>query len=210
MTVEEADFLRDRVALSQPRSYLAHLLKFGNAAAIAAAAVPWECPAARTAPEPARTLLDDAANLSLVHDGASILYNRLLAEANKDAKRQAAFHDELERWSGEIAARQGELAAWDRSAMWSRLLSFRPGLRPATIEFVNDWFDLAVGSSEPVNRSQTRAFLRDRELALKGRRARLSCADARLRQRGYSAWGQMAYRWGSARRILLDILRAGT
>lgn len=208
LTVEEAKYLRERVEFSNPQSYVAHLLRHASAAEIENAKYPWCCPAAASAPTPVKTLLEDARNLSLVHSGATILYNLMLADANRDAENTAAFTERLEKWSKALDSRRAALERWDRIAMWSRVQSYRSSLRPATISFVNDWYDLAVASPELADRGQTRRLLHDRELALKGRRARLSYADARQRHGGYGAWGPMTYRWGPAKRILLDIVRA--
>ena len=208
LTAEEARILCERVELTQPRSYTAHLLQHSDAEGMKSARAPWNCPAADSTSGLVAALLNDARNLSFVHSGATILYNRILAEANEDAERCDKFGKELGRWATDLNSRRGELAAWDRSAMWSRLLKIRPNIRPATIAFINAWHELAVDSGEPVQSRQAIDLLRERELVLKGRRARLTYPEARRRHRGYGDWGRMTYRWGTARRILLDIVSA--
>ena len=208
LTQTEAEFLCERVRYSQPRTYMAHLLEDPDLEGIDEAKTPWDCPAATTVKGPVKQLLDDARILSFVHSGATALYNLMLAEANQHEEKIAGFTRELNWWTAELAARRTELLNWDRTAMWARIRGYHPGLRPATEAFVQTWFDLAVDSGAEVNRPQTRDLLVNRELVLKGRRARLSYPDARLRHGGYVAGGQMTYRWGPAKRILLDIIKA--
>ena len=208
LTREEAEFLCERVRYSQPRTYLAHLLNDPDLEGIDKAETPWDCPAAATVEGPIKQLLDDARILSFVHSGATALYNLMLAEANQHEEQTDKYAKELNWWMAEVGARRTELSNWDRAAMWARIRAYHPGLRPATEAFVQAWFDLAVESGAEVDRPQTRNLLVNRERVLKGRRARLSYPDARLRHGGYVAGGQMTYRWGPAKRILLDIIKA--
>ena len=87
LTPEEAQFLSEQVALSHPQAYLAHLLKFGDAANSNGSDFPWQHPAARTSLPGVQAWLDDARLFSLVHQGATLLYNHTLADLLEDGER---------------------------------------------------------------------------------------------------------------------------
>ncbi len=211
MPQEECDFLRERIALSNLDSLLAHVVESGDVQSIQNAQFAWGCPAAAGAVESTRQLLQDGERISLVHQGAAIYYNLMLARINDDEKECADFEQRLRTWSESLERARQDLNAWDLDVTWARLRSVNPRLRRTAFDFVKQWFRICTDSSHSgsVDGQGARWLLRERELSLKGSRARLTYADARRRKRGYSSWGRMDFRWGSAKRIILDILAAG-
>ena len=207
----ECDFLREQIGRSNPGSLLAHVLESGHAQAVKDAQYAWSCPAATDAPPSTRQLLQEALRISLVHQGAAIYYNLMLARINKDEKECADFERRLRNWSESLNQAGEDLYTWDLEVAWTRLRNVNPRLRRAAFDFVLQWFRICTDSSHSgsVDRQEARLLLRERELSLKGSRARLTYADARRRKRGFSAWGRMDFRWGSAKRIILDILAPG-
>ena len=210
LTPDEGRFLRGCVELKHPQTYLAHILREGDVSSIWGAVYPWEhFSAALTTPTLA-AWLDDARLFSLVHQGAAVLYNLMLAEALEHHEDVSIFSTALTGWFKEIHAHRDELAQWERPAMWRRLREANPRLRPATIAFADRWHELAMEMTrhqlEPEAHSGARGLVRERELALKGRRARLTYAEARDIRRGYPASGRLDFRWGQVQRIVADIL----
>ncbi len=208
MPPEECNFLREQIGRSNRGSLLAHVLESGDVRSIYDARFAWECPAAISASETTSKLLQDGSRISLAHQGAAIFYNLMLAQANDDEKELADFEQRLGDWSKSMEQAREDFCAWDLDGTWFRLRNANPRLRRRTFDFVEQWLNVATDSLRfrPLDRGRARVLLRERELSLKGRRARLTYADARRRKRGYSAWGQMDFRWGSAKRIILDIL----
>ena len=211
LTPEEGRFLRDCIELRHPQSYLAHILREGQASAIWDANYPWEhCSAKSTAPALA-AWLDDARLGSLVHQGAAILYNVMLAEALEHHERFGEYSTDLAEWFAEIQENRDELARWDRTAMWRRLRQTNPRLRTASIVFADRWHSLAMELTQrPFDREENREarrLIRERELTLKGLRARLTYAEARDIRRGYPTSARLDFRWAPARQIAADILK---
>ena len=208
LTPQEGDFLRERVALARPRSYLAHILQTGGADGIASAEYPWDAPAEGTALPPLRCWLRDARLFSLVHRGAVLLYGLMLAEALDDEERAGTHSGRLTAWSESMEAAGVDLALWDRTSMWGRLAGENPRLHPSVRRFCDRWFELAAAreGSRVGDSHDARRLVRDRERALKGPRARLTHAEARDRRRGYPTTARLEFRWTQVRRISADIL----
>ena len=208
LTPEESRYLRDHVVLTHPQSYLAQILQFGTVGDFGTADYPWDHPAADTVPESLAAWLLDARLFSMVHRGATLLYNLMLAQALKHEDGIERYSNELAGWSEAIGAAEPDLRRWDRVAMWARLLGKNPRLRTRTWEFVDRWFTLtsSPGGVAIWESQEARRLIRDREHALKGGRARLTYAEARDRRRGYPASGRLEFRWTQVQRITSDIL----
>ena len=212
LTPEEAHFLMDCIELKHPQSYLAHMLREGQVGSIWNANYPWEHFSASSAAPTLAIWLDDARLFSLVHQGATILYNAMLAKALEHDEDVSAFSADLAEWFAKIREYQDDLAQWDRAAMWRRLRSANPRLRTATMAFADRWYALAMQMAQlPLDHEgnpEARRLVRERELALKGRRARLTYAEARDIRRGYPASGRLEFRWAQVQRIVADILES--
>ena len=210
LTAEEGHFLRERIVLTHPQTYLAHILRTNEAEESRSGIFPWDHSAAQTAPASVQGWLHDARLFSLVHQGGMLLYDHMLAEALEDEESIGDFSGELGVWSESMAAAEPELECWDRAAMWQRLRSANPRLRRRTEEFADRWYILVATQpgSSLVGRREARDLIRQREHALKGARARLTYAEARDRRRGYPTSARLQFRWLQVQRIIADILQA--
>ena len=208
LTAEEGNFLRERIALTHPQTYLAHILQTNEAGESSLASSPWDHSAAQTAPASVRAWLHDARLFSLVHQGGTLLYDLMLAEALEDEESIDEFSEDLEVWSEWMAEAEPDLQRWDRTAMWQRLRSANPRLRRRTEEFADRWYILAATQpgSSIMGQREARDLIRQREHALKGPRARLTYAEARDRRRGYPTPARLQFRWPQVQRIAGDIL----
>ncbi len=208
LTAEEAHFLRERIVLTHPQSYLAHILQTSAAREIPTAEAPWEHASAESAPQYLQDWLHDARLFSLVQQGATVLYNRMLAEELEDDEAVERFSVELATWSQAQEAAELELEQWDRNSMWGRLLRANPRLRRRTREFADHWYQLAAASGQQglADQREARRLVRDRERELKGARARLTHREARDRRRGYPVSAPLLFRWPQAQTITIDIL----
>ena len=210
LTAEEGHFLRERVVLTHPESYLAHILQTDSSGDNGIADYPWDHPAAQTAPASVREWLHDARMFSLVHQGGVLLYNLMLAKELTDEDRIGEFSTRLAGWSESMAAARPDLERWDRASMWGRLLGANPRLRTRTREFANHWYELAVAQTgRPIgDLPEAQRLIRERERALKGARARLTNPEARDRRRGYPTSARLEFRWTQIQRITFDIMAA--
>ena len=210
LTPDEARFLRERVVLTHPDSLLAHILQTGQGADVYSAKYPWDHPTAHTAPASVREWLQDARLFSLVHQGAVLLYNLMLAKELDSGEDISEFTAALASWSEEITSAGPDLASWDRSSMWKRLHGANPRLRPRTREFADRWYEMtsmqnggSIGDS-----TEARKLIREREHALKRARARLTYAEARDRRKGFPTSERLEFRWTQVQRITSDIMSA--
>ena len=133
------------------------------------------------------------------------------AEALEDDDRRGSISTDLEGWFADVQEDRADLEEWDRAAMWQRLRSANPRLRQATIAFADRWYSLVMTMTQPptdpaVN-MEPRFLIRERELALKGMRARLTYPDALKAKTGYPSSGRLAFRWPQVQRIVADILQ---
>ena len=210
LTTEEAQFLSEQVVLNHPHTYLAHLLKFGGTANSNGSDFPWQHPAAPTSLPGIQAWLYDARLFSLVHQGATLLYNHTLADSLEDEERVEAFSDRLDNWSGVMASSASDLKHWDRAEMWGRMKIANPRIRASARDFTERWYRLAVNriGTSIDNDPEAKALIRNREHALKGRRSRLTYTDARHNRQGYPISGRLQFRWPQAQRITDDILQA--
>ena len=210
LTADEARFLRERVVLTHPHSYLAHILQTSEGIDGYSATYPWDHPKAHTAPLSVREWLNDARLFSLVHQGAVLLYNLMLARKLDNEENIEQFSASLATWTGAIVTAGPDLERWNRAFMWERLLGANPRLRPRTREFADRWYELtsthnggSIGDSEEVQR-----LIREREHVLKGARARLTYAEARDRRSGFPTSVRLEFRWTQVQRITSDIISA--
>ena len=210
LSQEEGEYLRERVDLSHSQSYLAHILRHSSVGELNSCELPWDHPVAENAPASLHAWLKDAQLFSLVHKGAVLLFDLMLAELLDDEVRKGEYSNRLVSWSVDIAAVGSELRRWDRASMWRRLHQANPRLRSRTKEFADQWFEMVLMMENgPIqNLMEARRIVRERERVLKGPRARLSHAEARDRRRGYPFAGLLTYRWAQVKTISADILSA--
>jgi hypothetical protein len=127
----EADWLRDRMLVGASGTLLAHLLGHGSRP-VADTDAPWEEPAVVDAPDQPAADIWHAELFSLAMYGAALLYNLLVAERyEREGLTQVEdpvddYRDRLAQWAEDTAQRADELAAWNRSDMWSRVTAQNP------------------------------------------------------------------------------------
>ena len=210
LTLDEGRFLRDCIELRHPQTYLAHILREGSASSIWHARYPWKHFSVGSATLALASWLEDARLFSLVHRGAAVLYNLMLSAALEHDERHSSFSTDLAAWFAEVQGYRDDLEQWDRAGMWRRLRSANPRLRAATIAFADRWHALVMEMAQPPTAPETNAeawrLVRERELTLKGLRARLTYQEARDIRRGYPASGRLDFRWSQVQRIAADIL----
>ena len=210
LTADEARFLRECVVHNHHDSYLAQILQSGEAVNTDSAAYPWDHPAAHTASASAQEWLDDARLFSLVHRGAVLLYNLMLARKLDDGDGVEGFSNRLAEWAKSIEAARFDLQHWDRNSMWNRLLGANPRLRTRTREFADRWYELTstVPGGSVGDSMEAQILVREREHRLKAARARLTYTEARERRRGYPTSARLEFRWTQVQRITSDIMSA--
>lgn len=212
LTSTEAQMLVELIRQNCNGTLLAELCTRPGAAA--GVRFPWDLPTGGLSTELV-DILRHARNFSELTAGPQHLYNLLLARRARseldwdtdelDAVEAARLQD----WSSQIAGRLDEVHAWagDLPAFWDLLRECRVGL--STRSFVEGIVAKAANDPEGfADDPGVHSLIRDRELRLKGQRARLTHRAALENWNGSAVGGQFDYRWGTAKSFLADIATA--
>ncbi|WP_111721127.1 DUF6361 family protein [Homoserinimonas sp. OAct 916] len=204
----EAEWLRDRILEGAEGSLLAHLLGHRPQPT---SDHPWSDPATLSAPTAVREQLRHARLFSFTVNGASLLYNLLLAEAydasdfDRVDGRVDDYRLRLSEWERERENLAGDLHSWDRDDFWE-LVQKKNSRMAGSMRFMNEWLDrvLTDGPLDLADDTDLRSLIANRERR-KGAQARLR--NARLLQSwsGAAGTGRLTYRWGQVRGILTDL-----
>ena len=212
LTSEEAQVLVDHIRRRHAGTLLAVLCATPHAAADVD--YPWELPADNM-PGQLVEILRHAQNFSELTAGPQHLYNVLVA---RQAREELAWDtDELEtneiarldEWSGRLAARIDDVRSWvaDLPAFWALLHDY--GVNLGVQEFVNAMVERIADDPEGfAEDSAVHRRIRDRELRLKSKRARLAHRSALENWNGLGVGGQFDYRWGITQSYMRDIAAA--
>lgn len=155
-------------------------------------------------------IISNARNFAQSMHGAVLLYNLMLAQAQKKQELADDYINDIEKWASGIAERKSDLLKWH-----SNLKKFWDcdGLKLANIpyltkQFVETWCSIVYQLSEPksiTENDQARELVRLRELRLKKNRARLQNSRYLELWNGSSGAAMLDYRWRQASTIILDI-----
>lgn len=207
---EEAATLVDLIRRYHPRSLLAVATAFPGVAAEAER--PWDLPPERLTGE-LRHVLHHARCASELLWGPQLLYNLLLARRAEAELRwdTSALVERLDAilgtWTEQIVSRHGVYRAWadDLDGFWDVLGGPRAIPEP-TRDFVSAMVRRVVQDPHRfVTDREVHGLIRDREVALKGGRARLATLTA------LEGWNQqpfgspLVYRWPITRSYLADL-----
>ncbi|GAA3043380.1 DUF6361 family protein [Gordonia defluvii] len=211
---DEAEWLKERIIVSVPTSYLAYLLTDGADTDPNDVVAPWDHPALDIAPEPIRDAVEHARLFSLAIHGASLIYNLLIAEKYDEIvpdgdSRVEDFTNKISGWAVEVNDNRQALAAWDRAAFWATVLQGRGGrpVSPGTKLFIDYWVDtvLEKDAANLVDDTSVRQAISERERLNKGTQARLQNKRQIQNWQGSSGAARLAYRWPNVRTLLADI-----
>jgi len=203
LTLEEAAFLRDRLAEMHPDSLLTHLALKSQPPE---AEFPW--------------LLTDTSGLRAEHleqlrharlfssamNGAALLYNLLLAESSGRRELEADYLGRLQAWAASVDL--VSLRTWRLSWLWEMAASAGRSIDVRTCRFVENWVGIVV--DDPVSaslRQDARDLVRGREASLKHGRSRFSNQRSLDQWSGAAGIQPMSYRWSTAKAFLSDLHR---
>lgn len=218
LTLDEAEYLAERITTSFPRSLLALMVQ-RNDPFDAEQRTAWD--SLIDADGEQRMWLDHAQNFSGMMHGAALLYNLMLAEKRVEDTGEgdavvmyngwvADYRDALRRWNLSMQQERARFLAWDRAAFWRLLDGLGARVTFATRTFVEAWSRhvLLHIADLPVLMTQGSLIVAERELQLKGGKSRLQVRRARELWLGASGALPLLYRWPSAVRIANDIITA--
>ncbi len=216
LTSEEACYLKERVMTRWPNTMLAYLLDSDIPSE--SVRFPWDHPICPDLPETIRERILHARNFSEVINGASLLYNFMLAEnASKlglqqyDGKVVGVYEDELAEWADDLQSRSADLDKWWKcnERFWDIVSEQGARATWQTRSFITSWVQMAL-SSDTAQRIATdesaKKLIHVRETHLKGKLARLDNPELLAKWSGDAGTGRLRYRWRPAEKIISDIL----
>jgi Family of unknown function (DUF6361) len=210
LSADEAEYLRERVMTGHASSLLAKALQ--RRQTIQAEEIfPWDVEWDLAPGSELNKALEHARDFSEVMHGASLLYNLMLSEKKGVEGRISEYEERLSEWRGMVSSRREELSGWDRTGFWE-FVDRCPGARVPvpTQAFVEKWAEIVLtgrGGLQIARSKAARDLVTEREIKLKGARARLEDPKALERWGGEAGAGRLDFRWNRpVRAVVNDIL----
>ena len=208
LTGDEADFLRGRLEERCAGTLLAWLALNGSDTPADSV---WDDPDAQSAPAEIRSTVELARRFSLHVEGLPLLYNLVLAEHRQgtfgtdEADTIDEYRDRLTEWIDLEASE----SPYEPDLLWE--LVARQGVRLPSPQrlFIERWSQ-RIAELDPGALSDDallKTLVRDRELHLKGPRARFANPNRLVDWRPGTGVGRMDFRWVRVRRLLIDLHR---
>ena len=204
ITADEAAYLRERLLLSCNQSLLAYMVDQCQPVEVDFA---WLHPDQVVFPDYLKISLYHARNFSESMQGASLLYNLMLAEKRGAESLIAEYRERIHAWRQRLLTNAKGLLSWDRREFW-KLTEHFGSIFPSTRIFVNNWLALLLEGStinDPSEDQRMRNLVHDREYHLKRKRSRLENPRHLALWSGDAGTGQLDFRWRIGNRIATDI-----
>ncbi|MEZ5281755.1 MAG: DUF6361 family protein [Acidimicrobiales bacterium] len=210
LTADEARFIGDQIRHHHPDSLLAVATTFASEAALAE--YPWQVEASKLPPRVAE-MVRHAKCVAETTLGPQLLYNLLVAERasqelgwdTRDLRdRLAAALDE---WVGLMSSDSESVEVWaaDRDSFY-KAIGGEEAVPRSTRVFVDSMIDAAIADPEGLaGDTAVRSAIRDREIKLKGKRARLGPRSAIETWNGEPFGGMLTFRWPTCVGYLEDL-----
>ena len=215
----EAEYLAERIITQNPNSLLAFLVRNyviarGDRCRLTSPTIfAWDHPLFIQFPADIQQQLHHAQNFSETIQGATLLYNLMLAEQKQAEELAEQYRQVLQDWAHQLAVRQDDLSQWAQQEFWKTVEAGGAQVSLPTRSFIRCWLDLALNpdiAQVIATNLEARSRIQEREAALKGGQARLGNPRALELWQGESGTAQLDYRWGTTQRILSDILNSFT
>ena len=141
--------------------------------------------------------------------GAALLYNLILAEQSHRDDGVAVYRERFAEWAQVLGRRARAFGDWNRCRFWEVAQAGNPRISVPTRQFIETWWDLALGGDPARLRDDTavRRLISDRERRLKKSLARIDNPRAQELWNGDSGSAQLEFRWRVGQRILADIFQ---
>lgn len=206
----EAEWLRDRIVTAAPESVLAHLLD-RQLAIPDGTRFAWD-----VVDRDQFEVLGHAYWFSGVLHGAALLYNLLIGEMyDKDPDLNRIEHaadyyrSELDAWIEDfVTPNHDGLRQWNIERMWELVLPMNPRIDKRAQLFVETWVGAirSGGHAHVADDRDLRRSVRARE-ERKDKQSRLLNPRMLATWSGASGTDQLAYRWGTVRVLVNDIVK---
>ena len=204
LTVDEAQFIIDRLVAEEPQSLLTTLAQKGIDADCRYI---WEHPNLADFPAAARCLVKHGEIFSSVMHGAALIYNLQLSQLRERDQWIVNYETRLQEWSAEVDL--AAVRAWSLDDFWKTVEHPAHNIRLTAKRFVAEWLDFVRDRPSGVSRSlAARRLIEERERRLKTSQSRFSNRAVRDRWGGASGRERLSFRWSQAIAHLRDLAHA--
>lgn len=204
---KHAEYLQERIMARAPGTLMAFLAQEGRDSDEVEFA--WEHPQYDEFPLNCREQLEHARNFSEAIHGAQLLYNLLLAQKSQHSQLIERYTVDLEEWFSSLNSRRDPLRLWDRGQFWKVVMSRGARVAVPTRGFIDAWLDIALNGKtvhSVIENRRAQDLIANREIALKGKLARLESPRSLELWSGSAGTAQLDYRWRVTQNIVRDIL----
>jgi hypothetical protein len=204
LTIDEAQFIIDRLIASQPATLLTFLAR---ESIDAECDYIWTHPHLAAFPAPARRLIRHGEIFSQVMHGATLMYNLALSELRGRDDWAADYRERIASWAAELD--HSALSGWSLDDFWNAVEHPAHSIRPAAKRFVMQWLELvADGANQIASAPAARQLVEERERRLKTSQSRFTNHAVRDRWSGASGVARLGFRWSQAKSHLRDLAHA--
>lgn len=205
LSPEQSEYLRERILTNCSQSLLAWLLR--EHVDVADARFVWDLD--KDLPDHLQQEVNHGRNFSEMMLGSQLLYNLILAEKSSVSELVDGYRNDLREWIDIISNRFDELQTWNKDDFWKTVYKINPRISGRARGFVRSWINFVLNAGKltrDIFSKAGRQLVETREVQLKGGLARVKSDRALELWSGSAGAAQMDLRWGSARRIIVDIL----
>jgi hypothetical protein len=204
LTIDEAQFIIDRLITSQPAALLTFLAREGIDAECDYV---WTHPHLTAFPAPALRLIRHGEIFSHVMHGATLLYNLALSELRGRDDWAADYRERIVAWTAELD--RSAVNGWSLDDFWNAVEHPAHSIRPAAKRFVMQWLELVADAAAPIaSAPAARQLVEERERRLKTSQSRYTNHAVRDRWAGASGLDRLSFRWSQAKSHLRDLVHA--
>ncbi len=204
----EAKYLQDRITQSHDKSLLAVMI---NAQSFYEGDYFWNnASLINELLQPLKDIVGYSHNFAQTMHGAVLLYNLMLAQAQKNDELIEDYTESIKAWADDMKSLWNNLSDWysDISTFWNCNAFQYANIPYPTKQFVEMWCKLVFEKSliDKIAVSiEAKELIRQREVRLKKQRARLENKRYLELWQGSSGIGMIDYRWRRVSRIIQDI-----
>jgi len=204
----DAEYLIDKISVNHEGTLLFYLV---NEEIQPNTRFFWELPIKSDLPKELNENIKHAKNFTETIHGAALFYNYLLAYKKENDDLINKYRNNLFDWIDDITMRWDELLNWYNNIeeFWNSKVIIEGNIKRPTRNFVEEWYSIIFQGKNIkniINNNAAKSLLKNREIRLKGKRARLSNKKALERWGGASGTSKLKYRWGTVKVIIQDIL----
>lgn len=208
LTIDEAEYLKERILSNHRKSVLAYSILFNNDDD---ADYLWDHPIVETLSEKLQGSIAEAKYFAITINGAALLYNLILAEMKESADMIDEYNERIKEWSSYVATELDGIKDWtsNLASFWDSEMLINARVPHGTKVFVDEWLRIIIkeGNYNKIEKhEEARELVAYRERRLKKSRSRIDNQRAREIWKGDAGTGVLDYRWGISKIIINDIV----